>query len=153
MARQHRPSHPRATHRTATLAVLGMTAATFLTLGVTGPAMAEPPLREVFIDQGFATLPDIDCGSFDLHEEMVSERITKMTFFDNAGNATRILFTINFVGELTRSDTGETFTDRVAGIDTIDPATGDSISTGSKINLHLPGEGTLAVTAGRTVRD
>ncbi|MGY1615528.1 hypothetical protein ACI797_02160 [Geodermatophilus sp. SYSU D00691] len=115
--------------------------------------MAAPPSREVFTDQNMATLPDVDCGSFTLHEDMVSERITRTTFVDDAGVATRILFTISFVGVLTRSDTGETFVDRVAGTDTVDPVTGEFTSTGRKINLHRPGEGTLALTAGRTVRD
>jgi hypothetical protein len=115
--------------------------------------MAAPPLREVFVDQGFATLPPTNCGSFSLSEKMVSERIVKTTFFDNAGNETRILFTINFVGVLTREDTKETFTDRVAGTDTLDPTTGEFTSTGHKIHLRLPGEGNVAVTAGRTVRD
>ena len=114
-------------------------------------ALATPPDRQVLIDQGNATLPDINCGSFSLHEDMVSERIVFTTFFDDAGNPVRQLFTVNFVGTLTRLDTGQAFVDRVAGTDTINLLNGTSTSIGRKINIHIPGQGTVAVTAGRTV--
>lgn len=127
-------------------------------VGVVGQqarASAVEPVREVFIDQGMALLPDIDCGSFVLSEMLVSERIQVMTFFDNDGEAIRVLATLNFSGVITRSDTGETFMDTVAGTDTFDVVDGafTQTATGVKFHIHIPGRGIVALTAGRQVRD
>jgi hypothetical protein len=113
------------------------------------------PEKLVFVDQGMALLPDIDCGSFVLSERLVSERIQVMTFFDNDGEATRVLVTVNFSGVIRRSDTGETFMDTVAGTDTFDVVDGafTQTATGVKFHIHIPGQGIVALTAGRQVRD
>ena len=116
-------------------------------------ASALPPEMQVFIDEGLALLPDLDCGSFVLSETPVSERLQVTTFFNNDGEAIRLLITINFTGIITRSDTGTTFVDRVAGNDVVDLVDGTFASAGSKIKIHIPGRGIVALTAGRQVRD
>jgi hypothetical protein len=83
-----------------------------------------------------------------LSERLVSERLQVTTFFNNEGEAIRLLITINFIGIITRSDTGATFVDRVAGTDVV-----DLVAAGSKIKIHIPGQGIVALTAGRQVRD
>jgi hypothetical protein len=40
-------------------------------VGQQGRASALPPEKQVFIDEGLALLPDIDCGSFVLSETLV----------------------------------------------------------------------------------
>ena len=117
-------------------------------------AQADAPIKQTFVDAGFATLPDINCGSFTLREELVRERVTIMTFLDSDGIPTRKEFHINFDGTLTRSDTGESFRDHVAGVDLLDPATDELLeSRGVKLNLHQPSEGNFALYAGRKVYD
>ena len=69
-------------------------------------AAATPPAVEEFQDE---VSFDIDCGTFLLHEDaVVKDRIT--TFFDKAGNPTRIQIHERFVGVITNPD-GETFRD------------------------------------------
>ena len=43
-------------------------------------ASALPPETQVFIDEGLALLPDLDCSSFVLSERLVSERLQVTTF-------------------------------------------------------------------------
>jgi hypothetical protein len=88
-----------------------------------------------------------------LSETLVSERIQVTTFFDNSGEAIRMLITVNFTGVITRSDSGATFVDRVADTDVIDMVDGTITAAGSKFKIHIPGEGIVALTAGRQVRD
>ena len=97
--------------------------------------------------------PSIDCGSFVLSETLVSEHIQVTTFLDSDGEAIRIPATVNFTGIITRSDTGATFEDRVAGPDVADLVDGTITAAGSKFKIHIPGEGIVALTAGRQVRD
>ena len=122
-------------------------------VGQQARASALPPETQVFIDEGLALLPDLDCGSFVLSETLVSERLQVTTFLDDDGEAIRLLITINFTGIITRSDTGATFVDRVAGNDIVDLVDGTFTSAGSKIKIHIPGRGIVALTAGRQVRD
>jgi hypothetical protein len=118
----------------------------------TSPAVAAEPLKQEFTDVGVATLPDIDCGTFTLHEDLVSERLTVFTYFDNSGVVTKKVSHIKFVGTLTRSDTGQTFRDHVAGTDLLDPRTDEVLgSNGVKLNLHSPGDGTFATYAGHKI--
>lgn len=99
-------------------------------------------------------MPDIDCGTFTLHEELVREQATLTTFLDANGVPTRKEFRINFEGVLTRSDTDGSYRDHVAGVDSLDPATDELIQVrGMTLNLHAPGEGNFALYAGRKICD
>jgi hypothetical protein len=122
-------------------------------VGQQSRALALPPEKQVFIDEGLALLLDIDCGTFVLSETLVCERIQVTTFFDNSGEAIRMLIIVNFAGVIIRSDTGATFVDRVAGTDVIDLVDGRTTAAGSKFKIHIPGEGIVALTAGWQVRD
>jgi hypothetical protein len=135
------------------LLALTMISSTLLA-GASPSFAAGKPLKEEFTNAGFATLPDIDCGTFTLHEDLVSEKVTITTYFDKDGAAVKKVFHIDFVGILTRSDTGKTFRDHVAGLDLLDPITNELLeSKGVKLNLHSPGEGNFAKYAGHKIYD
>jgi hypothetical protein len=99
-----------------------------------------------------AVLDPIDCGSFTLTEELVSERIVVTEFVDKTGQPVRSQATINFVGELTRSDTGQTYIDRVAGVDIAgDFEAGTFTTNGRKIILRAIDGGSIPLTVGRQI--
>ena len=66
--------------------VIVVGAIVLMVVGGAVPASAEAPLKEVFTDEGWFTLPDITCNGFTLTETMDSEAITVTTFFDEAGD-------------------------------------------------------------------
>jgi hypothetical protein len=118
---------------------------------VVSVAQAIPPTTEIFRDEGFITLPDFDCGSFTLHEEMISEDITVMTFYDQQGDVARQQIHIRFVGEITNSATGETFRDHAA----VKLITKDDITTASGLSFNLVrrGQGAVMQLIGRRIED
>jgi hypothetical protein len=60
--------------RLRTLLPLGI--ALFIALPITqASALAQSPVKEHFVDEGIFLLPDVDCGSFSLHEDLVSEDV------------------------------------------------------------------------------
>ena len=110
-------------------------------------------IAEVFVDEGFFLLPDIDCGTSVLHEELVSERIQVTTFFDQDGAPTRTQVTVNFTAELINLTTGETFRDTVVGLDTFGLVTGQEIFVGPGLKILVPGEGVVLLHNGRKIFD
>lgn len=117
------------------------------------PAGAIPPENEVFVDEGFFLLPDIDCGTFVLHEELVVERIQVTTFFDPEGTPVRTQVTVNFAAELINLATGESFRDTVVGLDTFDLLTGEETFVGPGLKITVPGGGIVLLHNGRKVFD
>ncbi len=122
-------------------------------VGFAPPARALPPQEEVFVDLGLFVLPDIDCGAFSLHEDLVSERIQITTFFDESGTATRQQWTVAFQGRITKSTTGQTYQDLVSGLDTFDLVTGESSFAGPGLRITVPGHGVVLLHTGRKVLD
>jgi hypothetical protein len=121
-----------------------------LPLAFAATAAATPPtVEEVQSEQSF----DIDCGTFLLHEDaVVEDRIT--TFFDKAGNPTRVQIHERFVGVITNPD-GETFRDPgfftvmidLAG--TPDDESDDTVSiAGMFYGITVPGVGIVAQDTG-----
>lgn len=135
--------------RTLSVAILTVLAS-MLMLSHAG---AVPPEKEVFIDQGFFLLPDIDCGTSVLHEELVSERIQVTTFFDRDGTPIRTQVTVNFTAELINLATGETFRDTVVGLDTFDLVSGQATFVGPGLKVPVKGEGVVLLHTGRKVFD
>jgi hypothetical protein len=120
-------------------------------LSCASAAHAIPPTTKTFHDEGLITLPDFDCGSFTLHEEMISEDITVMTFYNRQGDVDRQQIHIRFLGEITNSATGETFRDHAA----VNLITEDDISTASGLSFNLvrPGQGAVMQLIGRRIED
>jgi len=67
--------------------VLGAIA--LMVIGGSIPASAKAPLKEVFVDEGWFTLPDIGCSGFTLTEVMDHEAITVTTRTSSARSPTR----------------------------------------------------------------
>jgi hypothetical protein len=94
-------------------------------------------------------LPDIDCGTFTLHEELITEEFTETTFYDEAGEVDRVLTRITFLGEITTSATGETFRDHVA-VNAVTEG-GRTLASGIGFNLVRPGQGAGMQLIGRRI--
>jgi hypothetical protein len=69
-------------------------------------------------------LPDVSCDGFTLTETMDSEAITVTTFFDEAGDPTRIATRANFFGTITNTASGRTFRDHASFTETMNVAEG-----------------------------
>jgi hypothetical protein len=69
-------------------------------------------------------LPDVSCDGFTLTETMHSEAITVTTFFDEAGDPTRIATRANFFGTITNTASGRTFRDHASFTETMNVAEG-----------------------------
>jgi len=113
-------------------------------------AAATPPtVVEFHFEESF----DIDCGTFLLHEDaVIDERV--ITFFDKAGNPTRVQIYDRFVGVITNPD-GETFRDPgffnvlidLAG--TPDDQSDDTVTiAGMFFAITVPGVGIVAQDTG-----
>jgi hypothetical protein len=97
--------------------------------------------------RAYSTLPDFDCGSFTLHEEMISEDFTETTFYNQQGEVDHLQFHATFLGEITNSATGETFRDHAAFRGSSE---GDvTIVSGLGFNVVRQGEGAVFQHIGR----
>jgi hypothetical protein len=109
---------------------------------------AAPPTVETHEDEGIFTMPNIDCGAFTLHEEMISEDIRITTFFNQQGDVDRKQMKITFLGEITNSATGETFRDHAAITHFIEGGSFE-FHNGLGFNIVRPGEGPQRGLGGR----
>lgn len=134
--------------RLRTLLPLGI--ALFVALPIT-QASAQAPVKEQFVDQGLFTLPDIDCGSFSLHEDMVSEDVTVTTFFDNAGNAVKVSTKANFDGLIHKSGTSDTFRDHSVFTESDDLVNGMTYLSGPSYHYKVPGQGEVFAEVGHQI--
>jgi hypothetical protein len=96
-------------------------------------------------------LPDFNCGSFTLHEEMISEDIIVTTFFDQQGDVVRTQSRITFLGEITNSAAGATFRDHIALSFVVEGDMGTASGIG--FNLVRHGQGAVLQLIGRRVED
>jgi hypothetical protein len=117
----------------------------------TTAASAKAPLKEIHVDESIFTLPDIDCGTFTLHEEMVSERVQTTTYFDRAGDPVKITTTANFFGEVTNTATEETFRDHVAFTETLNLPAGTTTVSGSSYHFVKADEGQIYAEVGHKI--
>jgi len=119
--------------------------------GAAMPAWAAKPLKETLVDEGIFTLPDIDCDTFTLHEEMISERVTTITTFDRSGTPIAVAMHANFFGVVTNSETGETFRDHVAFTETEHVPTGTTTVSGSSFHFVEAGSGQVYAEVGHKI--
>ena len=105
-----------------------------MVVGGSVPASAKAPLKEVFTDDGWFTLPDVSCDGFTLSETMDSEAITVTTFFDEAGDPIKIATRANFFGTITNTASGHTFRDHASFTESMNVT--ESTTTVSGISYH-----------------
>jgi hypothetical protein len=134
--------------RLRTLLPLGI--ALFVALPVT-QASAQAPMKEHFVDQGLFTLPDIACGSFSLHEDLVSEDVTMTTFFDNAGNPIKVATKANLDAVIHKSGTTDTFRDHSVFTETDDLVNGTTTISGPSYHYKVPGKGEVFAEVGHQI--
>jgi hypothetical protein len=130
---------------------LVMTAIAITMIGATIPAYAKTPLKEVFVDQGIFTLPDIPCGTFTLTEVMDSESVMVTTFFDKAGNPVKVATRANFFGTITNSATGETFPDHASFTETENIPKGTTTVNGVSYHYIVGGRGQVYAEIGHKI--
>ncbi|MFL5738484.1 MAG: hypothetical protein ACJ76P_14325 [Actinomycetota bacterium] len=130
--------------------LLPLSIALFVTLPLT-QASAQAPVKEHFVDQGIFTLPDIDCGSFSLHEDLVSEDVTMTTFFDNAGNAVKVATKANLDAVIHKSGTTDTFRDHSVFTETDDLVNGTTTISGPSYHYKVPGKGEVFAEVGHQI--
>jgi hypothetical protein len=130
---------------------LVMTAIALTMIGATIPAYAKAPLKEVFVDEGIFTLPDIPCGSFTLTEVMDSESVMVTTFFDKAGDPVKVATRANFFGTITNSATGETFPDHASFTETENIPKGTTTVNGVSYHYIVGGQGQVYAEIGHKI--
>ena len=121
--------------------VLGAVA--LMVIGGAIPASAKGPVKETFIDEGIYTMPDIDCGTFWLTEQMVSEKVQVATYVDSAGAPTKTVTKADFLGTVTNSSSGHTFRDHASFVETVDYVAGTTTVVGVSYLFVIKGMGGL----------
>ena len=129
--------------------VLGAIA--LMVIGGSIPASAKAPLKEVFVDEGWFTLPDIGCTGFTLIEVMDSEAITVTTFFNKAGDPVKVATRANFFGTITNTATGDTFRDHASFTETIDVPKGTTTVNGISYHYIVGGQGQVYAEIGHKI--
>lgn len=126
-------------------------AVAFAMIGAAVPAYAKAPLKEVFVDEGWFTLPDISCGSFTLTEVMDSESIQVTTFFNQAGEPVKVATRANFFGTITNTATGETFPDHASFTETVNILAETTTVNGVSYHYVVGGQGQVYAEIGHKI--
>jgi ABC-type glycerol-3-phosphate transport system substrate-binding protein len=119
-------------------------------LALAAPASATPPTVETFHFEG--TDPFVSCEGFDIIVNF-SVDIVERTFYDNTGEPVRIQVQFQGEGELVNTVTGATNTGSGPTMDIIDLEAGTDTTVGLVFHNNLPGEGIVALQAGRITVD
>lgn len=131
---------------------LVMTTVALAMIAATIPAYAKAPLKEVFVNEGWFTLPDIICGdNFTLTEVMDSESIQVTTFFDKAGDPVKVATRANFFGTITNTATGETFPDHASFTETENIPAGTTTVNGVSYHYIVGGHGQIYAEIGHKI--
>jgi hypothetical protein len=129
--------------------VLGAIA--LMVIGGSIPASAKAPLKETVVDEGWFTLPDITCDGFVLTEEMDSEQIKITTFYDKAGDETKVALRANFFGTITNTVTNETFVDHASFTETVNLVDGTTTVNGISYHYVVGGQGQVYAEIGHKI--
>jgi hypothetical protein len=129
--------------------VLGAIA--LIVIGGSIPASAKAPLKEVFVDEGWFTLPDIGCSGFTLTEVMDHEAITVTTSFNEAGDPVKIATRANFFGTITNTLTGDTFRDHASFTETMNLVNGTTTVNGISYHYIVGGQGQVFAEIGHKI--
>lgn len=122
-----------------------------MVVGGSVPASAKAPLKEVFTDEGWFTLPDITCNGFTLTETMDSEAITVTTFFNEAGDPIEIATRANFFGTITNTVSGRTFRDHASFTETMNVPEGTTTVNGISYHYIVGGKGQVYAEVGHKI--
>ena len=128
-----------------------MGAIVLMVIGGSVPASAKAPLKEVFRDEGWFTLPDISCDGFTLAETMDSEAITVTTFFNQAGDPIKIATRANFFGTITNTASGHTYRDHASFTETMNVAEGTTTVNGISYHFIVGGRGQVYAEIGHKI--
>lgn len=130
---------------------LVMTVVGLAVIGTTIPANAKAPVKEVFVDEGIFTLPDIPCDGFTLTEVMDSESVQITTFYNKAGDALKVATRANFFGTITNSATGETFPDHASFTETVNVPAKTTTVNGVSYHYIVRGQGQIYAEIGHKI--
>jgi hypothetical protein len=119
-------------------------------LALAAPATAIEPTVETFHFEG--TDPFVSCEGFDIIVNY-SVDIVERTFYDNTGEPVRIQIQIQGEGELVNTVTGATNTGASPSMVIVDLEAGTDTTVGLVFHNNLPGEGIVALQAGRITVD
>jgi hypothetical protein len=119
-------------------------------LALAAPASATEPTVETFHFEG--TDPFVSCEGFDIIVNF-SVDIVLRTFYDNTGEPIRMQFQIQGEGELVNTVTGATNTGASPSMVIVDLEAGTETTVGLVFHNNVPGEGIVALQAGRITVD
>jgi hypothetical protein len=122
-----------------------------MVIGGSVPASAKAPLKEVFTDEGWFTLPDIPCSGFTLTETMDSEAITVTTTVDEMGDPIKIATRANFFGTITNTVSGHTFRDHASFTETVNVPEGTITVSGIGYHYIVGGMGQVYAEVGHKI--
>ena len=135
---------------------LAVSAIAVAVLGGTIPASAVPPTKNTYVDEGWFTLVFADengkafdgCDGFS--EEMNSERVTELTYYDRAGEPVKGVVHANFFGTIT-GPTGKTFRDHSTFSETYDLVNGTTTVSGQSYHYIVDGKGQVFAEVGHKI--
>lgn len=133
--------------RRTTLLVLALAVAP---LALAVPASATEPTVETFHFEG--TNPVASCEGFDIIVNY-SVDVVARTFYDNTGEPVRDQIQFQGEGELVNTVTGATNTGASPDMLIFDYQAGTLTDVGLRFHNNLPGEGIVALQAGRIIYD
>jgi len=131
---------------------LALSAAVIAVIGGTISASAVPPTKDVHVDEGLFTLVFTGvpgCEAFS--EEMVSERATEFTYHNKTGEDVKGVLHGKFLGTITNSVTGQTFTDHSTFTETYDLVEGTTTVSGSSYHYIVKGQGQVFAEVGHKI--
>jgi hypothetical protein len=115
------------------------------------PASATQPTVETFHFEG-TDVPFASCEGFDIVLNFTLD-IVERTLYDNTGEPIRIQAQFRGEGQLVNTVTGATNTGAGPVMDIVDLEAGTVTTVGLVLHNNLPGEGIVALQAGRITFD
>jgi hypothetical protein len=119
-------------------------------LALAAPASATPPTVETFHEEG--TQPFVSCDGFDIVVNF-SVDIVERTFYDNTGEPIRIQIQVQGEGQLVNTVTRASNTGSGPIMVIVDLEAGTETTVGLVFHNNVPGEGIVALQAGRVTVD
>jgi hypothetical protein len=140
--------------RTFTRGALPLLALAMLVATALPSSAAKPEVEKIVNlseDDSWFVLPDIDCGTFTLTEDLVSETIRITTFVDRHGSPTEIVMKAMFEGVITHLGTGETFRDHSVFTESEDLVDGTVTVSGPSYHYIRTGHGQVYAEIGHKI--
>jgi len=135
---------------------LAVSAVAIAVIGGTISASAVPPTKQTHRNEGWFTLVFADennvtyTGCEGFSEEMNSEKISELTYYNKAGVAVKGVVHANFYGTITNAD-GETFRDHSVFTETYDLVKGTTTVSGPSYHYIVKGKGQVFAEVGHKI--